>query len=594
MGGMPFIPDEEIEKVRQASDIVLVIGEKLPLKKAGRLFKALCPFHTEKTPSFIVNPERQIFHCFGCQEGGNVFTFLMKHDGLEFPEIVERLAERFGIVLSRRASSPEAGFQKKSERDLFFRINQLAARHFHENLLDPEKGGKGRAYLEERKIRPEIYRRYPLGYALGTGRGLLNLLREKNVPLDKAISLGLLRRGEPETFDFFRDRLIFPVVSSDGKILGFSGRALESEQQPKYLNSPDSPLYSKGDSLLGFHLAKESIRAQGSVVIVEGNFDQLRLYQEGVPTTVAPLGTALTERQIRFLSRFADRFVVLFDGDSAGERASERALETFLPLGLMPQGVTLPAGEDPDSFVLKRGVEELQHKIRTAPYLLDLFIEKGLESAGSDPVAIGGAVERISEKLRLIAGDVEKSLYIQRVTELTGLPSAVVSAQLRGQNKKRSNFSKVSGEEKQRVSVVEKTLFEILLSGRIPPETFFAEIAAADFTEPFLSELWERVRSDFEKNRSLEVGRMLNADLSPALRRFLSGLTVDAEKWENSSSQVAEDCLRRFRVGRMKGILQKISHEIRDAERQRDPGRVQELLEKKTAILKEMTHFGHR
>lgn len=586
---MPFIPDEEVERVRKSADIVQLVGEKIPLKKAGRNFKALCPFHQEKSPSFMVNPERQIYHCFGCGEGGNVFSFMMKYDGLEFPQAVEQLAARLGLTLSMQRGDPLERARKTSEKEILFRVHRLVARHFYENLVDPEQGKKARYYLQTRKIRDEMIQAYPLGYALPHGKDLYQFFKEKNVPLETAERLGLIRRRDENYYDFFRDRLIFTIVSTDGKILGFSGRALDAEQEPKYLNSTDSSIYSKGESLLGLNLARESIREKDEVILVEGNVDQLRLYQEGILNVVAPLGTALTERQIRLLARYTSHFVLLFDGDASGQRAATRALEIFLPLGLLPKAVRLPPDHDPDSFVLQQGPKALAEKVAAAYPLLDQVMDEILQKAGGGEAGRGEAVRAIAELLGMVAGQVEKSLYIQKVAQLVGVSPEMIARQVLKKSKKGSNFSpRPREDEGRRGAPIERTLLEIMIAGRVPPGELLQEVRE-DFSDPLLKEVWDLFRADYERHHSIDVGRLVTGDCSDSLRGIVTELTLGATRWEESDAGVALECVKRFRIGRYQGILKMISREIRDAERDQDLNRVEELLKRKNTILKEMT-----
>ncbi len=584
---MPVISESDLEKVRQAADIVQIVSEKIPLKRSGRNLKALCPFHAEKTPSFMVNPERQIYHCFGCGEGGNVFSFLMRLDGLSFPEAVERLADRFGIRITRGAPIDPV---KKGARDILYRVNQLVARHFFENLHDPEKGKKARAYLERRKMRPEACREALLGYALPSGQDICSLLRSKNIPLEKGEEIGLIQNRGGGAYDFFRDRLIFTVLSPDGKILGFSGRVLD-QGEPKYLNSTDSSLYNKGESVLGLHLAKDSIREKDQVVIVEGNFDQLRLYQEGIRNVVAPLGTALTERQVLRLKRFTENFVLIFDGDAAGQKAARRALEIFLPLGILPRAVTLKEGEDPDSFVLQKGGAAMSERISAAPFLLDRILQEIFEKGGRDPAGVRDAVNRGVEYIRLFPTDVEKSIYIQRVAQMAGLPETVVARETLKKAKKGSNFPESVPEDLGRIPVVERTLLEILVSEKVPAGELFREIQSGDFSSPPLGLIWGICRADFERNGSVRVDRILTGEIEESARRLISELAVASERWEGMDGESVEACVKRFQKDHYRDLLKGISREIREAEEEKDTMRVERLLAKKNLLLKEMTRL---
>lgn len=601
---MPLIPDQDLEQVRARSDIVQVIGDKLPLKKSGRHFKACCPFHNEKTPSFMVNPDKQIYHCFGCGEGGDVFSFLMKYDGLEFVEAVERLAEQHGIVLTRTGGGTDQVRQSRAEKELLLRINRLAARFFHEMLLQNAQGQRGRDYLEGRGIRGEIVRESALGYAPADGKSLTHHLNEKKVPMEKARELGLVHRGDAgDYYDFFRNRLITSILTTEGKVLGFSGRALADDAQPKYLNSPESPVYHKSDSLLGVSIARPAIREKDEVVLVEGNFDLLRLHQEGIRNVVAPLGTALTEGQIRSLARWTQNFVLIFDGDEAGQKAADRALLLFLPLGIHPRTVLLPLGEDPDSFVKKEGVESLRGRISRGGLLLDMKIERLLKKTRSGPQVQKEAVAEIAGLLSLLPGEVERRLYIERAGKKFGLAEDLLQAEIFGEkgragrgrretgyaDKKISNFPGGSDDQGGRLPSLERTVLEVLLSEKVVPETLFREIDARDFSHPHGREVWTGLKDDYQKHGAIEIARILTALPEGPVKRLITELAMSSSRWEDEGSRVAADCLRQLRASRMKGLLKELSDEIRQAESEGDLRRMRELLNQKNRLIKEMT-----
>ncbi len=583
-----MIAQRDLDEVRSRADIVQVIGERIQLKKAGQNFKGLCPFHGEKTPSFMVHPEKQIFHCFGCGEGGDVFTFLMKNDGIEFVEAVETLAERYGVPLSRAADGKGPSLPK-GEKDLLFRINRVACRYFFETLQGPN-GGRGRDYLKRREIRDEMIQESYLGYAPPTGKGLLQRFQEKKVPLDLAVRLGLIRKGEAGDFyDFFRDRLMFGVVSPEGKVLGFSGRALGDGVEPKYLNSSESAVYQKSDSFLGLHLARTAIRSADQVILVEGNFDLVRLHQEGIRNVVAPLGTALTEKQVGRISRLTQNFLLIFDGDEAGLKAAGRALEIFLPLGISPKTVVLPRGEDPDSFVRTRGVQALRDLIGVAPSLLDLRIEQVLLEEGKDSQGHVRALRRISDLLKLLPGGIEKSIYVQEVAGRFGLSEESLKGFLTSKGaRKTGNFLAGSGDQGGKLPPIERTILEVLLSGSVNPEALFGEIGEQDFTHEGLGEVWRLVREEHQGHGKIDLARVLGGCAEERTRKILSELAFSGSRWKEEGRQVALDCVRQIRTSRAKGRLKDLSAEIRQAERDHNTARMKELLQQKNDLMKQM------
>ncbi|HSA58063.1 MAG TPA: DNA primase [bacterium] len=589
---MPFASDEQLAEIRSRADVVQVIGERVPLKRAGHNFKGLCPFHAEKSPSFMVHPEKQIYHCFGCGEGGDVFSFLMKYDGVDFGEAVRTLAERCGVALTAGGGDADA-VKAKADKDLLYKINRLAIRFFYETLEGPE-GSRGREYLDRRAIKPDMVREAYLGYAPADGRSFVRLLKEKKAPLEAAERLGLIRKGQSgDYFDFFRDRLVFSVVSPDGKFLGFSGRALADDVQPKYLNSPESAIYRKSETLLGLHMARAAVRETDQVLLVEGNFDLIRLHQEGIRNAVAPLGTALTEKQVRSLKRLTENFILLFDGDAAGEKASERALEIFLPLGISPRVVLLPRGEDPDSFVLQKGAESLRKMISNAPALLDVRMDLIFKEHGEEPQGQAKAVRQVTEILSKLPGEIEKNLYLQRVAVRFGLSMETLSHGIvskRPGGRKESNFSHDAGDQKVRnFPAIERTVLEVLLAGHANPSILLEEIGSGDFLHPDLGFLWDRVKEGYRRDGHVDVARILNELEEGPRRKLLTELAMAGGRWKEDAGRVAADCLRQLRAARLRGRLKGLSQEIQVAETAQDLERVKELMDQKNRLMKEMS-----
>ena len=353
------IPENKIDEVRSAADIVEVISGYLSLKRRGRNYTALCPFHSEKTPSFSVSPDRQIFHCFGCGKGGNVFTFLMDHEKLSFVEAVKSLADRYGIALPRYEPGPDA----RTERLLY--AHEVAADYFQTHLKSSRFRGKIEPYLYQRRgLTAATVEKFQIGFAPDDWQGLLTYATRKDLKPEELLEAGLILRSEKtgDYIDRFRMRLMFPIYNLGGKIIGFGGRTLKKGEQVKYMNSPETPLYNKSFVLYGLNFSKAAIREAGSVIVVEGYFDFLSLFQAGIENVVAVSGTAFTPQQSRLISRFAQRAYLFFDADSAGRNASLRSIEHFFNAGLEPVIVTPPPGHDPDSYVREQGPQAV-HKL---------------------------------------------------------------------------------------------------------------------------------------------------------------------------------------------------------------------------------------
>ncbi|MCF6289636.1 MAG: DNA primase [Desulfobacterales bacterium] len=374
---------DAVRQVKEAAQIVDIIGEVVELKRAGANLKGLCPFHAEKTPSFMVSPARQSFHCFGCNEGGDVFSFLMQYHRMTFPEALKTLAERYQITLPEREYSP-ADQARARKREILYQANERAASIYQEFLRSDPAAEPARAYLEKRGIPGEIIDSFRLGYAPPGWDFLSKKIVSSGFAPELAEEAGLIvRKPQGGAYDRFRDRVLFPISDLTGRVVGFGGRIL-GPGNPKYLNSPETLIYDKGRTLFGLFQHKEQIRRTRRCLIVEGNFDLLALAAHGVEYVVAPLGTALTRAQIRILKGFADELILLFDGDSAGVKAALRAAPLFLAEQVTARIAMLPAEHDPDTFVRAHGREYLENFLNQAQGLLEFVFGRLVEKHGQD------------------------------------------------------------------------------------------------------------------------------------------------------------------------------------------------------------------
>ncbi len=391
------IKEEDIDALRERVDIVDVISDYVQLKKAGRLFKGLCPFHSEKTPSFMVDPQKQLYHCFGCGEGGNVYTFLMRKEGLDFREAVERLASRVGFPLRYEGSQAS---RKEGERERLFRINEWAAEVYHRLLVEDPAGAPGREYLERRGFGEEAVKAFRIGYSPPQWDFLYRRAVQKGFGVADFIRSGLGVRSEKGAYDRFRGRLIFPILDLQGRVVAFGGR-LVGEGQPKYLNSPETPVYVKSRHLYGLFQARREIVQAGYALLVEGYTDVIALWQAGIRNAVATLGTALGEEHLRVLSRFTEKILLAFDADSAGLSASLRALQFGDQFNLDLRVVALDRGTDPADFVAQRGAEEFLRRARESEPLMDYSVRTTLERF--DPRDTNARNRGVMTALRLLA-----------------------------------------------------------------------------------------------------------------------------------------------------------------------------------------------
>jgi DNA primase len=415
-----MIPDRVVEEVRDRADIVEVVGEHVTLKRAGKEFKALCPFHQEKTPSFHVVPAKGFYKCFGCGESGDVFSFLMKHLGLSFTEAVEKLAAREGVEIPRAESRPEDDLLAPVREAVAF-----AADFYQRQLRDPAAGERGRKYLQERGIPDEAVDRFLLGYAPPDWRALREAAHRHGLEDEVLLTAGLIKTSDKvdEPYDRLRDRLVFPTTDVRGRVIAFGGRALGPDARgPKYLNSPETPLYQKGNELYGLAWAKGSIRKEGAALVVEGYMDYVSLAARGVEHVVATLGTAMTPEQARLLTRYAGQILLLYDSDAAGLRATFRSGDEILRAGGHPMVVTLPPGEDPDSVARAGGPRAL------APFLdggVDLLERKFqiLDERGyfDDVDGVRKALDGLLPTLRAARDPTLRDIYVDRVSRRTGV-----------------------------------------------------------------------------------------------------------------------------------------------------------------------------
>jgi len=416
------------EEVKRVADIVEVIGKAIHLKRAGQNFLGLCPFHPEKTPSFTVSPSKQIFHCFGCRKGGDVFTFWMEYHKVSFPEALRDLAERYHVSLPKTSWNPSEN-ETWTERSSLLRVNEKACSFFHEKLLRSEEAKKARKYLVGRGITKEIVSRFKMGYAPEGWEGLSRVI--KGADLEWACKAGLvIPRKNGGYYDRFRGRVMFPIADIRGRILGFGGRVLD-DSTPKYLNTPESVLFHKGRVLYGFHASHEAVRQSGRVVIVEGYMDLLALRRHGFEEAVATLGTALTKEHVRLLRGYAREAIVVFDSDNAGKAAASKAFSIFLHEEFPAKAVLLPENEDPDNYVNKRGLSAFQDLLTRAKPIFDFFLDLQVDQTGRSIEGRLGILKQTIPLLCELKNAAQQSLYVKRVTEKLDLKESSVLEEMK-------------------------------------------------------------------------------------------------------------------------------------------------------------------
>lgn len=419
---MALIAEHIIEQVREANDVVDVVSDYVQLKRSGRNFFGRCPFHNEKTPSFNVNPDRQIFHCFGCQEGGDVIGFLMKHEGLSFPEATRTLAGELGIEIPDDRDGGDVGITAS-----IFEANQLAQDLYREALRTPE-GKIARDYLVSRGFDGATADEYAIGFAPARWDAVADRLAKHRIKGDIGVQAGLLaeRKSGQGHYDRLRGRLTFPIEDVRGRVIGFGGRALEPDQEPKYLNTPESPVFHKRQALYGYPAALEPIRRESRVILCEGYFDRIAFARAGMGEALATCGTALTAEHGAQIRRRTREVVLVFDGDAAGQQATEKALAVLLPHGLRVRAAFIPGGEDPDDYLNRQGAEALRKLVDAAPDALELSIRNAMRQGVVTPDQKADVVAHLAPLVARVADAVSRDEYVRRVAvAIDASPSAV-------------------------------------------------------------------------------------------------------------------------------------------------------------------------
>ncbi len=587
--------DEIKNRVRESTDIVRIIGESVELRKAGVNYVGLCPFHAEKTPSFSVNPGRQFFHCFGCGESGDAFSFMMKYHRLSFPEALKELARRAGIDLPERTLSKNDQLRLK-QRERLYAVNEAAAELFQQTLLQSGVAEHCRAYLLERGIPDQAREKYRLGYAPGPDQGgwsyLTGKLQKKGLAVADIERAGLaVKKEHGGYYDRFRDRVLFPILDMSGRVVAFGGRIL-GEGKPKYMNSPESLIFDKSRLLFGLAQHKEAIREQRRALVVEGNFDLLSLAVHGVENVVAPLGTSLTRQHVRSLRGYCEEVVLLFDGDAAGLKAAMRSVPFFLAEQVEARVVLLPQGHDPDTLIREKGAEGIEELVEGALGLPEFVFDTLVKQHG---LTLNGKNRIIAELQPLFkTGDSrQRSLMVAHFSEKLGVSPAQMSTAAAGVTRpaavgevQGSRFKQLSRQHRQLVDflILYPELLDELLDAGLEAVvrdpllldfiTFLKQTAAAGPCTPetIFSALADGVERDYVAELFMRAG------------------TVEQEDgtWQREMCDELVGWLRqRGRQQDEAGLLQ----QIREAQQAGDQEKLMELLKRKQECGRKRTEF---
>ena len=572
------ISETTISDIRNASDIFDVISEVVLLKRAGKNYQGLCPFHSEKTPSFSVSPDKQVFYCFGCGAGGNVFSFLMKHEGLSFAEAVRKLGRRYGIAVEDRQLSPEER-RRVQEREGILDINREAASFYRRMLLDSREGAAALAYLQNRGLTRETMERFSLGFAPAGWEVLLRYFAERRISSEFPEKAGLVipREKGGGHYDRFRNRIIFPIRDVGGHIIGFGGRVMD-DSLPKYLNSPETVVFNKRRSLYGLDAARAKCRETGTVHLVEGYFDVLALSQAGIANVAATLGTALTHEHVRMLKGHAREIVLVYDSDQAGMRAARKSVETFQREEMSARILVLPEGEDPDSFLLKFGPEAFLEKSRNARSMMDFLMEEAVREHG---LSIEGKLRILGEMkapLGAVPDPIARSLYIRNLASLLDVEERSVaeaidaaSPAVRGERPPSEAFGFTG-----RRAMIERKIITMMIQFT----EFLTEIdrrgTLDDFEDERLKSIGMTILSHYRTSGELDVAALMEK-LPDAERAITATLSLGGDVWDR------DGCMRllaQFDAGRKRqqdDLLQRIEA----ASRGKDRSLLMELLREK-------------
>jgi DNA primase len=455
-----MIPERVINDIRDRTDIVQIIGSVLDLKRSGRNFKALCPFHPEKTPSFMVSPDKQIYHCFGCGKGGNAFNFIMDYEGVGFVEAVRKLARDAGVEVERYLSGGEA----RERLEPYYRAVEFASQYYGRMLKEGEGAEVARAYLADREVDDELIESFGIGFAPPGWENLHRAATGAGISIELLLELNLVMRsrGGSGYRDYFRNRIIFPISTISNRIVGLAGRVLDGSE-PKYLNTTESKIYSKGRILYGLNSSRDDIRKIGSAILVEGYMDYIMLWKKGIRNICAVCGTSLTEDQARLLARYANRVYIINDGDRAGMRAAVRASDQLIVQGLETRIVVLPEGEDPDSYVVKEGAGALGDLMRSAPDYFT-YLREEAEKGNRKTYRKNQVIQHILGTVSRVDDGVKRDLYIQELSQLFDVPAQTLRAGLKKPSTRRESEERVPEGESRRQKY-QKMLFRLGLEG---------------------------------------------------------------------------------------------------------------------------------
>lgn len=572
---------DQVDQVRQKTDIVGLISEHVSLKKAGRNFKGVCPFHDEKTPSFMVSPERQIFKCFGCQKGGDVFGFLMEREGMEFGEALRTLAKRAGIELKQYKPTPE-----QLARDKLLEVNHLASEYYHYLLMEHKIGKSALEYLLKRGITKKAMKAFKLGYAPNEWSGLENyLVRKKGYKVEELEMVGLVSKGNKGFYDRFRNRVMFTLFDHRKRVVGFAGRVFMGEEDTaKYMNTPETLLYHKSRVLYGLELTREYIKKLDEAVVVEGEIDAISSFQVGVKNVVAIKGSALTEEQVDLLKRYTENLKLALDADSAGDQAARRGIELAEKAGLSVRVIKLKYGKDPDECASKSS-RLWKDSVKEAVPIYDFYIDSAVKRFGAEtPEGKRKIMGEMAGVLSEVSNQVIKSHYVKKLAGVLGVDEESVMAEI----EKMKYRGKVAVEVQPKKSFVNKTREEVLtdhvlsliLQMESEVSSLIKEVDEADLPEGAVRKVIVRLKNWIKTKKKFDVNSFVSslpeelvAAVDSAYLTEIDGMNRDVDKLRKE----LDKALREVKKVTLKGRMEELSFEMKQAEVDNDQDRLSKL-----------------
>ncbi|MFH1201962.1 MAG: DNA primase [Candidatus Omnitrophota bacterium] len=596
---MSLTSQDIIDRIIEGTDIVLLISGYIPLKRAGRNFKALCPFHHEKTSSFIVSPEKQIYHCFGCAAGGNAINFLMRYEHLEFREALEILAKGAGISLPRYSDGESK--EGSSLKFKLYKVIEMAANFYHQFLLNSASAKPARDYLAKRSVKNETIKKFKLGFAVDSKTAVMQYLRSQNISLDLIEKAGLAISGQAGLYDRFRSRLTFPIFDIKERPIAFGGRLLSQDKTSdselaKYINCPETPIYSKGRNLYGLNFAKDSIKEADCAIIVEGYFDFILPFQEGQNNIVASSGTALTEEQIRLIKRFTENVIMVFDADKAGESATLRSLDMFIEEGINLKVASLAEGFDPDSFVRKFGIEGFRTKcLNCAQNIFDykLCLMQRRHNA-RDIEAKAAIVREMINTINKFNNEVLRSNYLKKLAQILEISEESVVIEAKRAKSSEGKYNRLTQKpsflkDPSSARPVEKLLLQLMLEDAAFISRTRQHLEVSDFQSEHIKKIVGILFDCDSKGIQTSTHKLMSLFSDERINSMLAELSthVFGEPLSSDKERIVDDCILRITKEKSKLNKSRLHQEIKRAQDSGDSQRLDELVIEYNRIIKE-------